>query len=158
MIFKRKNKKKQGLSIYCPRCNSELISSGRFIEDKDGIVKYQCNKCGTTSFWNFDYPAPYLRTCGECIHLIDNEFGSPYCKKEANKECSPDTQIKFDVHGCEYCDGEKTLLFNSRKDKKLFIKYPNRLTYGEYFYNKLELDAARYIKYCPMCGKKLKRD
>ena len=103
MIFKRK-KNKQSTFICCPKCNIELIKNGLLIKDRDGIVEYGCLKCGNTSFWDFSFPTPYLRTCKDCVHMCNNDFGSHYCEKEMNKECSSNTQIKFDTHGCEYCD------------------------------------------------------
>lgn len=91
------NKNKQYTFLYCPKCNNELVKNGRFIEDNDGIVKYCCSKCGNISFWDFgNFPVPILRTCGYCKHLIDDGFGSPYCKKEERKECDPDTQVMFE--------------------------------------------------------------
>lgn len=96
VINNRSNKNKQHTFVYCPKCNNELVKNGRFIEDNEGIVKYCCSKCGNISFWNFaNFPAPMLRTCGDCTYLIDNEFGSPYCEKEELRECDPDTQIEF---------------------------------------------------------------
>lgn len=97
LLYRLKNKHEQYTFIYCPRCNVELIKNGLFITDKDGIVQYGCPNCGITSFWDFaHYPAPMLRTCGSCKHLVDNEFGSPYCEKQCNKECHPDTQVAFE--------------------------------------------------------------
>lgn len=92
MFFKTKKKEKQKTFIYCPKCNTELIKNGLFIKDEDGVLEYGCPKCGTTSFWDFSFPAPYLRTCKDCMHIHDNDFGSPYCEKEVNKKCSPNTQ------------------------------------------------------------------
>lgn len=90
-------KKKHYTFIYCPKCNKELIKNGHFIENNDGIVKYKCAKCGEISFWDFaNFPAPILRTCGYCRHLIDDGLGTPYCEKENSGECSPDTQVMFE--------------------------------------------------------------
>lgn len=158
MFFKTKKKEKQKTFIYCPKCNTELIKNGLFIKDEDGVLEYGCPKCGTTSFWDFSFPAPYLRTCKDCMHIHDNDFGSPYCEKEVNKKCSPHTQKMFDVRGCEYCDGYKQLITNDDKDRKVFIKYPNRLISCEYENNRIKYELLRIIKYCPMCGKKLKED
>lgn len=85
MFFKTKKKEKQKTFIYCPKCNTELIKNGLFIKDEDGVLEYGCPKCGTTSFWDFSFPAPYLRTCKDCMHIHDNDFGSPYCEKEVKK-------------------------------------------------------------------------
>lgn len=96
-IFKHINKNKQHTFIYCPKCENEMIKNGQFIEDNDGIVKYRCSKCWTVSFWDFgNFPVPMLRTCGHCEHLIDDGLGSPYCEKEEQRECSPDTQVIFE--------------------------------------------------------------
>lgn len=157
MIFKKK-KEKQGLNIYCPKCNLELIGSGRYIKTRNGVTEYKCNRCGTTSFWYDSYPAPHLRTCGECMHLKIGKFGEAFCNYEENGECNPETQKMFDVHGCEYCDGYKQLITNDDKDRKVFIKYPNRLISCEYENNRVKYELLRIIKYCPMCGKKLKED
>lgn len=87
--------KKQRTFIYCPKCHNELISSDSFVEDKGGIVKYKCEKCGNISFWDFiHYPIPYLRTCYECIHIADNSDGS--CECCISKHCDPDTMIKYE--------------------------------------------------------------
>ena len=56
-IFRRKDK--QTTFCYCPNCSNELISSGSLISDKE-IVTYICVKCGVTSKWDFDAPAPIL--------------------------------------------------------------------------------------------------
>ncbi len=84
---------KQTCFVYCPKCKNELVSSNSFIEDKDGIVKYECDKCGNISFLDFiHYPIPYLRTCANnCVNCKIDDFGQPYC----NEDCSPDTMVKF---------------------------------------------------------------
>ena len=95
---------KQTCFVYCPKCRNELVSSNSFVEDKDGIVKYKCDKCGNISFWDFiHYPVPYLRTCADnCKHFYIDKTGHDYgCFLE--KECNPDTMIKFEprMHGKE---------------------------------------------------------
>lgn len=152
MFFKTKKKEKQKTFIYCPKCNTELIKNGLFIKDEDGVLEYGCPKCGTTSFWDFSFPTPYLRTCKDCMHIHDNDFGSPYCEKEVNKKCSPNTQKMFDVRGCEYCDTELPFAYGRTNSQGISIQYPNELT--AYAYDKNI--ATVKIKYCPMCGKKLK--
>lgn len=62
LIKKYKEKNGQKTFIYCPRCNAEMISNGNFIEDKEGIVEYECSKCGCVSFWDFSFLPPYLIT------------------------------------------------------------------------------------------------
>lgn len=90
-------KKKQYTFIYCPKCRNEMIKNGQFIKDNDGIMKYRCSKCGTISFWDFgNFPAPMLRTCEDCEHLIHHEAGLQYCKKENAEECDSDTQVRFE--------------------------------------------------------------
>lgn len=86
----------QGCVIYCPKCRNELISSGSFVEDNDGIVKYKCTICENISFWDFiHYPIPYLRTCADCCHLYFNSGGG--CECEISGQCDPDTMTKFKV-------------------------------------------------------------
>lgn len=97
IINNHRLKKKQYTFIYCPKCRNEMIKNGQFIEDNDGIVKYRCSKCGTISFWDFgNFPAPMLRDCKYCNHLIHDKGGLRYCKKENCEECSPDTQVMFE--------------------------------------------------------------
>ena len=97
VIVNHGNKNKQHTFIYCRKCNNELVKNGQFIEDNDGIIKYRCSKCGNISFWDFaNFPVPMLRTCGDCAHLIVDEFGYPYCEKENRRKCSPDTQVSFE--------------------------------------------------------------
>lgn len=96
-IQKSINKRRQHTFVYCPRCNNELVKNGQYIEDNNGIIKYRCSKCGIISLWDFvDFPVPYLRTCGDCEYLIDNEFGEPYCENEEYGKCNPDTQRMFE--------------------------------------------------------------
>lgn len=97
VVNNRSNKNKQYTFIYCPKCHNELVKNGQFIEDNDGIVKYRCPKCGTISSWDFaNYPVPYLRTCGDCKHLLIHKFDSPYCEKRRCRECLPETQRAFE--------------------------------------------------------------
>lgn len=102
--FRSKRRKyKQTCFVYCPKCRNELVSSNSFIEDKDGIVKYKCDKCGNISFWDFiHYPVPYLRTCAEnCKHFVMGKTGLSWCKYTLS--CDPDTMVKFEprMHGKE---------------------------------------------------------
>ena len=95
---------KQTCFVYCPKCRNELVSSDSFVEDRDGIIKYKCDKCGNISFYDFiHYPVPYLRTCADnCKHFYIDKTGHDYgCFLE--KECNPDTMIKFEprMHGKE---------------------------------------------------------
>ena len=90
----RLKKRKQTCFVYCPRCKNELVSSNSFVEDKDGIVKYKCDKCGNVSFWDFAYyPVPYLRTCAsDCEHFAieDTYYG---CTRKG--ACDPDSMVEF---------------------------------------------------------------
>jgi hypothetical protein len=73
------------------------VSSNSFVEDIDGIVKYECDKCGNISFWDFaHYPVPYLRTCARaCKHFYIDKTGRDYgCWLK--RECDPDTMVKFE--------------------------------------------------------------
>lgn len=88
-------KRNQKTFIYCPKCNTEMISNGYYISDHDGIVKYRCSVCGNVSFWDFCFPAPYLRTCADCKHLRYFNDGSTVCFEN----CYPDTQNLFEVKG-----------------------------------------------------------
>lgn len=93
----RHRKPKQTCFVYCPMCRNELVSSDSFVEDKDGIVKYKCDKCGNISFWDFiHYPVPYLRTCArDCKHFYMDHTGQDYgCWLK--RECDPDTMVKFE--------------------------------------------------------------
>ena len=96
--FNKFRKPKQTCFIYCPNCENELISSDSFIEDRDGLVKYRCTKCGRVSFWDFiHYPAPIRKTCAEdCKHFTFDESGKPYCKYYNEDECGSDTMVKFE--------------------------------------------------------------
>lgn len=71
-----------------------------------------------------------------------------------NNECSPNTQMKFDLHGCDYCDIGIPLAYGRTNSQTISIRYPNELI--SYAYDKKV--AAGKIKYCPMCGKKLKEE
>lgn len=97
-----KQSHKQTCFVYCPKCRNELVSSNSFVEDKDGIVKYKCDKCGNISFFDFiHYPVPYLRTCGDdCKHCYQDKFGYCQCEYEDAKECDPDTMVKFEPRMC----------------------------------------------------------
>ena len=102
--FVMKKRSKQTCFVYCPGCHKDLVSSDSFVEDKDGIVKYKCDKCGNISFWDFiHYPIPYLRTCADnCKHFYMDKTGHDYgCFLE--KECNPDIMVKFEprMHGKE---------------------------------------------------------
>lgn len=50
---------KQRTFVYCPKCNTELCSTGELLGDTD-LVRYRCIVCGHRSGWNFDMPAPVL--------------------------------------------------------------------------------------------------
>jgi hypothetical protein len=93
----RRKKPKQTCFVYCPRCHNELVSSNSFVEDKDGIVKYECDKCGKISFWDFiHYPVPYLRTCeADCKYGYEDEYGYSHCKSD-NDDCFPHNMIGFE--------------------------------------------------------------
>lgn len=89
--FKKRNQK---TFIYCPKCNTEMISSGNALEDKKGIIKYKCSKCGNISFWDFaHFPVPYLRTCADCKYAKFYNNGQIRC----NKNCAPSNQDKFEI-------------------------------------------------------------
>lgn len=51
--------------IYCPKCDTELISSdsyyGHKITEKGEYYSYVCKNCQWLSHWDFDtYPAPVI--------------------------------------------------------------------------------------------------
>ena len=99
-LFKKLKKPKQTCFVYCPKCKNELISSGSFVEDNDGIVKYKCSGCGNGSFFVFiHYPVPYLRTCAsDCKHFYIDETGHDRgCLLKSS--CSPDTMVEFEPRG-----------------------------------------------------------
>lgn len=52
----------QSCFIFCPYCGIELITGGEYIGNSvpSNLVKYCCNRCHTTSIWDFDPPAPIL--------------------------------------------------------------------------------------------------
>lgn len=156
-IFKRKPK--QTAYYYCPRCNNELVSSNSFVEDQDGIVKYRCSKCDEITFWDFiHYPVPILRTCGDCHFLIDDGMAKPECL--IGNQCNPDTQKLFCYKGtyCDYCMGAKPMILGDTNDKGIAIQYPNRLVaYGYDIHGSGSNGLITQIKYCPMCGRELKK-
>jgi transcription elongation factor Elf1 len=47
---------------WCPGCNYELVSGGHLDESHrdDGLVAYECARCGCRSEWDFDVPLPVL--------------------------------------------------------------------------------------------------
>lgn len=53
------HKRGQNTFIYCPKCDTELISSNSFVKDTD-YVYCRCRNCGTESKWDFDAPCPIL--------------------------------------------------------------------------------------------------
>lgn len=53
------HKKGQNTFIYCPKCDTEMISNNSFVKDTD-FVYYKCKCCGTKSKWDFDAPCPIL--------------------------------------------------------------------------------------------------
>lgn len=56
-------RREQTTCVYCPVCQTELISSRSFVSDPDpthGLVAYRCRQCGWGSLWLFDAPAPLL--------------------------------------------------------------------------------------------------
>lgn len=52
-------KRGQHTFIYCPKCNTELISSNSIVKDTD-FVYCKCQFCNTKSKWDFDAPCPIL--------------------------------------------------------------------------------------------------
>ena len=60
----------------------------------------------------------------------------------------------IDAYGCEYCDGSRPLAFGRTNSQEISIRHQNELI--SYAYDKKV--AAGKIKYCPMCGKKLKEE
>lgn len=157
MIEKRK-KEKQTLLIYCNKCNTELFKNGILIKNDCGIAEYKCPNCGNTSFWDFSFRTPYLRTCGDCMHLKIDKVGDTWCKYENERKCNPCTQVMFDTtHRCEYCDDGKPLIIGRTNDQGIAIQYPNILdAYGYDVHGSSSNGLCIRIKYCPMCGKKLK--
>lgn len=74
-IRKLYNKNRQRTFIYCPECKKEMVKNGHVIEDNDGIVKYQCSKCGNVSFWDFKhYPVPYLLDKDDLEKIYDTHW------------------------------------------------------------------------------------
>lgn len=157
-LFNKFRKPKQTCFVYCPKCRNELTSSTSFVEDKDGIVKYKCYKCGNISFWDFiHYPVPYLRTCAkDCRHCQFDKIGKAYC----DKVCNPDSMVKFEPHGCgcNFCDDIYDIDSNNipdgthilyDKDLDLFHIYAQA---GDPY----DSGWAEDIKFCPYCGKELK--
>ena len=54
-------KSKQTTFVHCPRCRFEMVNSNSFKGyDDNGLVFYECEKCGRESYWNFDLPVPVL--------------------------------------------------------------------------------------------------
>lgn len=53
------HKEGQNTFVYCPKCNTELISSNSFVEDTD-FVYYKCANCSTMTKWDFDFLCPIL--------------------------------------------------------------------------------------------------
>lgn len=60
----------------------------------------------------------------------------------------------IDAYGYEYCDGSRPLAFGRTNSQEISIRHQNELI--SYAYDKKV--AAGKIKYCPMCGKKLKEE
>lgn len=61
IIFdKTKSNKKQTTFCYCPKCHTELISTGHVLADLN-CVYYKCNHCSNISIWDFDAPTPILQ-------------------------------------------------------------------------------------------------
>ena len=52
-------KKKQTCFVYCPKCDTELISSNSLVKDTD-YVYFKCKHCGKESKWDFDFSCPML--------------------------------------------------------------------------------------------------
>ena len=77
LINKMKNKsKKQTTFCYCPRCKTELISSGSFVSDEE-VVTYKCAVCDTVTEWLFDAPAPMLLK----VDGVEFEYNLTYGKE-----------------------------------------------------------------------------
>ena len=54
---------RQTTFCYCPSCYRELCAGDSFVSDDDRGVQYRCERCGETSWWDFDtYPMPVLAT------------------------------------------------------------------------------------------------
>lgn len=58
----------------------------------------------------------------------------------------------IDTHGCEYCDTGLPLAYGRTNSQTISIRYSNELIACAYD----KKVASGKIKYCPMCGKKLK--
>lgn len=52
-------KQGQRTFVYCPHCETELISSNSFVADTD-YVYYKCANCKTETKWDFDFLCPIL--------------------------------------------------------------------------------------------------
>lgn len=58
---------------------------------------------------------------------------------------------------CIYCDCAKPLITGSTNDSGIVIQHPNRLmAYGYDIHGSGSNGLVVKIRYCPMCGKKLK--
>ena len=60
----------------------------------------------------------------------------------------------IDTHGCEYCDTGLPLAYGRTNSQTISIRYSNELIACAYD----KRVASGKIKYCPMCGKKLKEE
>lgn len=76
------------------------------------------------------------------------------------KQSNPDTQKLFCYKGtyCDYCMGAKPMILGYTNDKGIVIQYPNRLmAYGYDIHGSGSNALIAQIKYCPMCGRELKK-
>mgnify|MGYP004658390741 FL=1 len=76
------------------------------------------------------------------------------------KACSPDTQKLFLYKGtyCDYCMGAKPLVIGDTNDRGIAIQYPDKLmAYGYDVHGFGSNGLSVKIKYCPMCGRELKK-
>lgn len=85
-----------------------------------------------------------------------------YCPKCRNELVSSNSFVE-DVDGivkyrCDYCMGAKPLVTGNTNDRGIVIQYPNRLmAYGYDVHGCGSNGLSVKIKYCPTCGRKLKK-
>ena len=52
-------------AIFCPGCKNDLVEDGEASHkgpSASGMEVYCCSKCGVWTVWDFDTPAPFLRS------------------------------------------------------------------------------------------------
>lgn len=87
-----------------------------------------------------------------CTNMRADSIGELYTNFKIFVDGFCDQDI--DTHVCEYCDGSRPFAFGRTNSQQISIRHQNELI--SYAYDKKV--AAGKIKYCPMCGKKLKEE